>query len=86
MSKNNPQLDGPVVEGEVGIASLVPFGLDTRKPRHFLSLGRFCWENKDNLSYAWRIFCGGQASYINSLSNMVLRRRGHLASSSSKHV
>src|SRR5687768_16259218 len=52
-------LAGPPVPGEVGISSLVPFGLDRAKPRHFREAAAVVWENRDNLRYAWNILRHG---------------------------
>jgi molybdopterin-dependent oxidoreductase alpha subunit len=41
------------------VASLVPFGLGERKPRHYRDMLRVAWENRDNLPYAWRILQHG---------------------------
>jgi molybdopterin-dependent oxidoreductase alpha subunit len=41
------------------IASWVPFGLGKTKPRHFREMAQVAWENRDNLSYAWRILKHG---------------------------
>src|SRR5688572_5687945 len=38
---------------------LVPFGLTTRKPRHFRDMIGIAWKNKDNLSYAWKVISKG---------------------------
>jgi molybdopterin-dependent oxidoreductase alpha subunit len=37
----------------------MPFGLLHKKPRHFLSMLRVAWENKDQLRYAWRVLNDG---------------------------
>ena len=50
---------GPPVKGENNIASPVPFGLGHDKPHHMLEMAEVMWENKDNLSYAWRILNQG---------------------------
>ncbi len=41
------------------IASWVPFGLGKTKPNHFREMAQVAWENRDNLSYAWRILLHG---------------------------
>ena len=41
------------------IHSLVPFGLGETKPHHFREMLRIAWENKDNLTYAWRVLTRG---------------------------
>ncbi len=53
------ELAGPPVRGEAGIAGLVPFGLDTTKPRHYREALGVLWENRDSLPYAWRILNHG---------------------------
>ncbi|MBL8112381.1 MAG: molybdopterin-dependent oxidoreductase, partial [Acidobacteria bacterium] len=40
-------------------ASLVPFGLDSVKPRHFRDMARIAWENRDQLPYAYRVLTEG---------------------------
>lgn len=40
-------------------ASWRPFGLGLTKPRHFTSMLRVVWENRDNLAYGWRILNQG---------------------------
>ncbi len=40
-------------------ASLVPFGLDAVKPRHFRDMARIAWENRDQLPYAYRVLTEG---------------------------
>lgn len=55
----SPQKLGPPIRGEAGISSLVPFGLDQVKPRHFREAAGVVWENRDNLSYAMRILRHG---------------------------
>jgi molybdopterin-dependent oxidoreductase alpha subunit len=48
------------VHGEgARIASLVPFGVHETKPRHFSSMLRIVWENRDNLPYAWKVLSRG---------------------------
>ncbi|MEQ1907459.1 MAG: molybdopterin-dependent oxidoreductase, partial [Vicinamibacterales bacterium] len=37
----------------------LPFGLDQQKPRHFSSMARIAWENRDQLPFAWRILKDG---------------------------
>lgn len=37
----------------------VPFGLASRKPRHFLDMGKILWENKSNLPYGWKVMSKG---------------------------
>ncbi|MBI2956882.1 MAG: FdhF/YdeP family oxidoreductase [Acidobacteria bacterium] len=41
------------------IASWRPFGLGHTKPHHYWEILRVLWENRDNLSYAWRILRHG---------------------------
>jgi hypothetical protein len=38
---------------------LVPFGVGSTKPRHFRDMARIAWENRDNLSYAWKVLSRG---------------------------
>jgi molybdopterin-dependent oxidoreductase alpha subunit len=38
---------------------LVPFGLASKKPRHFRDMLRVAWENRDNLGYAWDVLSKG---------------------------
>lgn len=47
--------DGEPIAGVSGIASLVPFGLDQTKPRHFREAAAVVWENRDNLKYGYDI-------------------------------
>ena len=37
----------------------LPFGLDRQKPRHYSSMLRIAWENRDQLPFAWRILRDG---------------------------
>jgi molybdopterin-dependent oxidoreductase alpha subunit len=39
--------------------SFVPFGLDRQKPRHYRTMMRVAWENRDQLPFAWRILRDG---------------------------
>lgn len=41
------------------VAGWKPFGLGEQKPHHFLAIAQAAWENRDNLSYAWRILDRG---------------------------
>ncbi len=38
---------------------LVPFGLFSRKPHHFLEMAKIAWRNRDNLAYAWKVLTKG---------------------------
>ncbi|HEY8667770.1 MAG TPA: FdhF/YdeP family oxidoreductase, partial [Tepidisphaeraceae bacterium] len=38
---------------------LVPFGLASNKPQHFRDMAKITWENRDNLSYAWKVLSKG---------------------------
>lgn len=38
---------------------LVPFGLASRKPRHFRDMLGVAWRNRDNLGYAWKVLSQG---------------------------
>lgn len=40
-------------------ASLVPFGLGSTKPNHYLEMARVAWENRGQLPFAWRILNDG---------------------------
>src|SRR5436190_11251810 len=48
-----------MAKNRTDIVSLVPFGLGHVKPNHYLDMARVAWENRDNLSYAWRILRHG---------------------------
>src|SRR6185436_5132623 len=37
----------------------VPFGLGQKKPKHFRDMAKVLWENRDNLSYAWKVLTRG---------------------------
>ena len=50
---------GDPIQGETGIASLVPFGLTSTKQRHYREGVEVVWENRDNLGYAWKILTQG---------------------------
>lgn len=58
------------------IHSWVPFGLGETKPRHFREMARIVWENRDNLSYAWRVLsrgvCDGCALGTSGLSDWTI--------------
>jgi len=41
------------------LARLVPFGVTSRKPRHFLDMFHILWRNRDNLPYAWKVITRG---------------------------
>src|SRR5687768_12827255 len=41
------------------IVSFAPFGLGHQKPHHYWEMLRILWENRDSLSYAWRILKHG---------------------------
>ena len=38
---------------------LSPFGIGHTKPKHFRDMLKVVWENKDNLSYAWKVLSKG---------------------------
>lgn len=40
-------------------ASLLPFGLGSTKPKHYLEMAEVVWENKDQLGFAWHILNDG---------------------------
>src|SRR5262245_11357954 len=42
-----------------GLLDRLPFGLASRKPRHYREMLRIAWENRDRLGYAWRILRHG---------------------------
>jgi len=42
-----------------GLVSFVPFGLGRTKPHHYMDMARIAWENRDNLSFAWRVLTEG---------------------------
>ena len=54
----------------------LPFGLDQQKPRHFSSMVRIAWENRDQLPFAWRILnegvCDGCALGTTGLKDWTL--------------
>lgn len=37
----------------------LPFGLGETKPKHFRTMARVVWQNRDNLEYAWRVLTRG---------------------------
>ncbi|HYE32678.1 MAG TPA: molybdopterin-dependent oxidoreductase, partial [Methylomirabilota bacterium] len=41
------------------LRSLIPFGLGSRKPRHFTDMLKVIWANRDNLPYAWKVLSRG---------------------------
>src|ERR1051326_3331182 len=41
------------------LKAAVPFGLGQIKPKHFRSMAAVAWENRDNLSYAWKVLSRG---------------------------
>ncbi len=41
------------------LSTRLPFGVGTHKPKHFRDMLKIAWENKDNLSYAWKILSRG---------------------------
>src|SRR5256885_2982795 len=41
------------------IRRLIPFGLDSRKPRHFRDMLKVVWDNRDNLGYAYKVLSRG---------------------------
>jgi molybdopterin-dependent oxidoreductase alpha subunit len=62
--------------------SFVPFGLGETKPHHFLEMLRIAWENRDNLTYAWRVLsrgvCDGCALGTSGLDDWTLDGGRHL--------
>ena len=53
--------------------SWIPFGIHERKPRHFLTMLKIAWRNRDNLGHAWRVLtqgvCDGCALGTSGLSD-----------------
>jgi len=41
------------------IKKWIPFGLGSRKPRHFLDMVKILWENKSNPGYGWKVLSRG---------------------------
>src|SRR6478672_9660685 len=41
------------------LKSAVPFGLGQVKPKHFRDMAAVAWDNRDNLSYAWKVLSRG---------------------------
>ncbi|MEY2409394.1 MAG: hypothetical protein QOF48_2064 [Verrucomicrobiota bacterium] len=39
--------------------ALVPFGIGSKKPKHFRDMIRILWINRDNLGYAWKVITRG---------------------------
>ena len=37
----------------------IPFGIGATKPKHFRDMVKIAWENRDNLSYAWKVLSKG---------------------------
>lgn len=37
----------------------VPFGVASRKPRHFRDMLKIAWQNRDNAGYAWKVLSQG---------------------------
>src|SRR6476659_6109141 len=37
----------------------LPFGLGQTKPHHYRDMARVVWENRDQLSYAWKVLSRG---------------------------
>ncbi len=44
---------------KIRVARLVPFGLGQPKPRHFREMVKVLWDNRDNLSYGWKVLTKG---------------------------
>jgi len=55
---------------------MLPFGLGETKPKHYREMARALWENRGELSYAWRILtrgvCDGCALGTSGLSDWTL--------------
>jgi molybdopterin-dependent oxidoreductase alpha subunit len=47
------------VDHDHGLFEKIPFGLNRAKPRHFRDMAKVVWENRDNLSYAWKVLNRG---------------------------
>src|ERR1051325_11207237 len=45
--------------GAAALQRAVPFGLGQTKPHHFRDMARVVWQNRDNLSHAWRVLSRG---------------------------
>ena len=60
-----------------GPGSRLPFGLGTRKPRHFTDMLKVIWENRDNLPYAWKVLnrgvCDGCALGVAGLHDWTIK-------------
>src|SRR5579862_6523392 len=41
------------------LARWVPFGIGSRKPKHFRDMLGTVWRNRDNLPYAWKVLTRG---------------------------
>src|SRR6185369_9319724 len=41
------------------LKAAIPFGLGQTKPKHFRYMAQTVWENRDNLSYAWKVITRG---------------------------
>lgn len=41
------------------LKSAIPFGLGQVKPKHFRGMAQAAWDNRDNLSYAWKVLSQG---------------------------
>ncbi len=58
-------------------ASLIPFGLGSQKPRHFMEMARVTWENRDALGHAYRVLtrgvCDGCALGTSGLSDWTIK-------------
>jgi molybdopterin-dependent oxidoreductase alpha subunit len=42
-----------------GLARYLPFGIGSRKPRHFRDMVSIAWKNRDNPGYAWKVLTRG---------------------------
>ena len=58
-------------------ASLVPFGIGSTKPNHYLEMAKVAWENRGQLPFAWRILndgvCDGCALGTSGLRDWTMR-------------
>ncbi|MDZ4815178.1 MAG: FdhF/YdeP family oxidoreductase [Verrucomicrobiota bacterium] len=55
----------------------IPFGINVRKPRHFLNMFDILWKNKDNLPYAYKVItkgvCDGCALGVAGLKDWTIK-------------
>src|SRR5437667_4246385 len=41
------------------LKAAIPFGMGHTKPHHFRDMAKVAWDNRDNLSYAWKVLSKG---------------------------